>query len=126
MLTPDELLGPNGRLAARLAGWESRPQQLQMARLVAEAIRTRRHAVVEAGTGTGKSLAYLAPAVLAATADQAEPVRVSRPAGGDQGDPDADWDDDPPASGTAERPRRVVISTHTIALQEQLLSLIHI
>jgi ATP-dependent DNA helicase DinG len=121
MLTPDELLGPHGRLAARLAGWESRPQQLEMARLVAEAIRARRHAIVEAGTGTGKSLAYLVPAVLAATADQAEPVRASRPAGGDAGDPDADWDDGPAASGTAERPRRVVISTHTIALQEQLI-----
>ena len=44
------MLGPDGRLAARLAGWESRPQQLEMARLVAEAIRTRRHAVVENGT----------------------------------------------------------------------------
>jgi len=121
MLTTDELLGPNGRLAARLAGWESRPQQLEMARLVADAIRLRRHAIVEAGTGTGKSLAYLVPAVLAATADQAEPARVSRPAGSDPGDPDADWDDTPAAPGTTERPRRVVISTHTIALQEQLI-----
>lgn len=120
MLTPDELLGPSGRLAARLAGWESRPQQLEMARLVAEAIRERRHAVVEAGTGTGKSLAYLVPAVLAATADQAEPVRISRPAGGEAGDSDTDWDEVPAGAGSAERPRRVVISTHTIALQEQL------
>jgi ATP-dependent DNA helicase DinG len=121
MLTPDELLGPNGRLAARLAGWESRPQQLEMARLVAEAIRTRRHAIVEAGTGTGKSLAYLVPAVLAATADQAEPVRVSRPSGSEAGDPDADWDDEPDPPATGARPGRVVISTHTIALQEQLI-----
>lgn len=122
MLTPDDLLGPDGRLAARLAGWESRPQQLEMARLVAEAIRERRHAVVEAGTGTGKSLAYLIPAVLAATADQVEPVRASRPAGGEAADPDADWDGDEPAGAApAARPRRVVISTHTIALQEQLI-----
>ena len=122
MLTPDHLLGPDGRLAARLAGWESRPQQLEMARLVAEAIRTRRHAVVEAGTGTGKSLAYLIPAVLAATADQVEPVPASRPAGTEAGDPDADWDGDEPAGAApAARPRRVVISTHTIALQEQLI-----
>jgi ATP-dependent DNA helicase DinG len=122
MLTPDDLLGPDGRLAARLAGWESRPQQLEMARLVAEAIREGRHAVVEAGTGTGKSLAYLIPAVLAATADQVEPVRASRPAGGEAADPDADWDGDEPAGATAAaRPRRVVISTHTIALQEQLI-----
>jgi len=122
MLSPDDLLGPDGRLAARLAGWESRPQQLEMARLVAEAIRQRRHAVVEAGTGTGKSLAYLIPAVLAATADQVEPVPASRPAGTEAGDPDADWDGAEPAGGTpAARPRRVVISTHTIALQEQLI-----
>ena len=121
MESPDDFLGPAGRLAARLAGWESRPQQLEMAQLVTEAIRSRRHALVEAGTGTGKSLAYLVPAVLAATADQAEPVRASLPAANDAGDPDADWDDPPAATGTAERPRRVVISTHTIALQEQLI-----
>ncbi|MFM7138583.1 MAG: ATP-dependent DNA helicase [Planctomycetota bacterium] len=125
MLTPDELLGPDGRLAARLAGWESRPQQLEMARLVAEAIRTRRHAIVEAGTGTGKSLAYLVPSVLAATADQAEPVRAGGMSASTAPERDADdWDDEPPthnASGTPARPGRVVISTHTIALQEQLI-----
>ena len=120
MATCDDFLAADGRLAARLAGWESRPQQLEMARVVAEAIAARRHAVIEAGTGVGKSLAYLVPAVLAATADQAEPVRVSRPAGGDAGDSDADWDDAPAATRSSERPRRVVISTHTIALQEQL------
>jgi ATP-dependent DNA helicase DinG len=96
-----------------------------MARLVDEAIRGGRHAVVEAGTGTGKSLAYLVPAVLAVTADQVEPVRVTRPASGSPADPEADWDDDDPATAAApatpaSRPRRVVISTHTIALQEQL------
>ena len=116
----DDLLGPNGRLAARLAGWESRPQQLEMARLVTEAIRLRRHAVVEAGTGTGKSLAYLVPAVLAATADQI----VAAPIGSS---PDADDDEDEEDNTTAaptppKRPRRVVISTHTIALQEQLIT----
>ena len=112
--TCDDLLAPDGRLAARLAGWESRPQQLDMARLVAEAIATRRHAIVEAGTGVGKSLAYLVPAILAATADQETPVSA-----GDAGD----WDeaDDERSTATAGRPRRVVISTHTIALQEQLI-----
>ena len=106
MLTPDELLGPNGRLAARLAGWESRPQQLEMARLVGEAIRTRRHAVVEAGTGTGKSLAYLVPAVLAATADQVEPVRTGGSTGGaGSGQAADDWDDEPQAAaGHPARP----------------------
>ena len=116
----DDLLGPSGRLAARLAGWESRPQQLEMARLVGEAIRRRRHAVVEAGTGTGKSLAYLVPAILAATADQA----ASSAAGGDSQAHEPEWDDeaadDTPTA--TQRPSRVVVSTHTIALQEQLIA----
>jgi ATP-dependent DNA helicase DinG len=60
----------------------------------------------------GKSLAYLVPAILAATSDQDE-------AGG--GGPAAGWEDDEPAPGRG-RSRRVVISTHTIALQEQLLT----
>ena len=120
MTSPDDFLAPGGRLAARLAGWESRPQQLEMARLVAQAIAERRHAVVEAGTGVGKSLAYLVPAVLAATADQVEDGSASTelpPA-------DADWDDDAdePVGTSSRRPRRVVISTHTIALQEQLVT----
>jgi len=72
MTTPDDFLAPGGRLSARLAGWEPRPQQLEMARLITEAIAERKHAIVEAGTGVGKSLAYLVPAVLAATADQVE------------------------------------------------------
>lgn len=112
--TCDDLLAPDGRLAARLAGWESRPQQLEMARLVAEAVAARRHAVVEAGTGVGKSLAYLVPAILAVTADQ-------EAAGTEAVEPD--WDDEGDAAETAvpRRPRRVVISTHTIALQEQLI-----
>ncbi|MFM9023811.1 MAG: ATP-dependent DNA helicase [Planctomycetaceae bacterium] len=107
--TCDDLLAAAGRLAARLSGWESRPQQLEMARVVAEAIAARRHAVVEAGTGVGKSLAYLVPAILAATADQDA-------AGGMD-----DWDDEAAATRTGPRPRRVVVSTHTIALQEQLI-----
>ena len=113
MTTPEDVLAPGGRLAARLAGWESRPQQIEMANLVAEAIAARKHAIVEAGTGVGKSLAYLVPAVLAATADQAEPQAVAEP----------DWDvEEPAATSGANRPRRVVISTHTIALQEQLVT----
>jgi len=118
MTTPEDFLAPGGRLAARLAGWESRPQQVEMANLVAEAIATRRHAIVEAGTGVGKSLAYLVPAVLAATADQAESIEP--PA--DAVDPDPGEDDEPLPGVPAVRPRRVVISTHTIALQEQLVT----
>ena len=45
-------------------GGEDRPGQLQMARAVADAISSGRHLVVRAGTGTGKSLAYLVPAVV--------------------------------------------------------------
>jgi ATP-dependent DNA helicase DinG len=114
MTTPADLLAPGGRLSARLAGWEARPQQLEMAALVARAIAERRHAIVEAGTGVGKSLAYLVPAILAATADQDE-------AGG-RTSPSSDWDDDDPPPVGRRRPRRVVISTHTIALQEQLMT----
>ena len=114
MTTPADLLAPGGRLSARLAGWESRPQQLEMAALVARAIAERRHAIVEAGTGVGKSLAYLVPAILAVTADQDEA------AAGTVAEPDWEEDDPPPAG--RGRPRRVVISTHTIALQEQLMT----
>jgi len=112
MTTPADLLAPGGRLSARLAGWESRPQQLEMAALVARAIAERRHAIVEAGTGVGKSLAYLVPAILAATADQDEAPVTAEP---------DEAEDDPPPAGRG-RPRRVVISTHTIALQEQLMT----
>src|SRR5262249_50684676 len=59
MIDPAEILGPSGRIAARLAGYEERPQQLAMARAVAAAIEGRRHLIVEAGTGVGKSFAYL-------------------------------------------------------------------
>lgn len=58
------ILGPDGLLARRIAGYEHRPQQLDMAAAVERAIEERRPAVVEAGTGTGKSLAYAAPAIL--------------------------------------------------------------
>lgn len=54
-----------GRVVAGLAGGgEARPGQRQMADLVARSIERGRHLVVQAGTGTGKSLAYLVPAVL--------------------------------------------------------------
>jgi ATP-dependent DNA helicase DinG len=59
----EELFGPKGKLAA-IRGFEWRPQQQRMARAVAEALSGRTHLVVEAGTGVGKSLAYLIPAVL--------------------------------------------------------------
>jgi ATP-dependent DNA helicase DinG len=81
------ILGPDGIIARQLPQYEPRSQQLQMADAVAEAIADRRHLMVEAGTGVGKSFAYLVPAIQAATAN---------------------------------KECRVVISTHTISLQEQL------
>ncbi len=87
-MSTDAILGPKGSIAKRLSGFESRPQQVQMARAVADAIANRRHLMVEAGTGVGKSFAYLVPAVLAALED---------------------------------RECKVVVSTHTINLQEQLI-----
>lgn len=83
---PSDVLGPDGLLAGEIEGWEHRPQQLEMARLVGAALEKREHAVIEAPTGVGKSFAYLVPLARAAR-----------------------------ASG-----RKVVVSTATIALQEQL------
>jgi ATP-dependent DNA helicase DinG len=76
-----------------------------MAEAVSKAFSQGHHLVVEAGTGVGKSFAYLVPAILHATENQAEVVR------------NADDPDD------KRKPRRrVIISTHTISLQEQLLT----
>jgi len=84
----DEVLGPSGAVARRLANYEHRPQQVEMARAVMRAIEGPNHLMVEAGTGVGKSFAYLVPCILA-------------------------------TCGTPKR--RVVVSTQTIHLQEQLL-----
>jgi ATP-dependent DNA helicase DinG len=51
-------------VTARLVGGEERPEQQEMCRAVAEAFVTQTHLAVQAGTGTGKSLAYLVPAAL--------------------------------------------------------------
>lgn len=51
------------RVTAALPGHEDRPGQQRMAELVAEAIERGRHLIVQAGTGTGKTLAYLVPAI---------------------------------------------------------------
>jgi ATP-dependent DNA helicase DinG len=58
------LLGPHGPLAAALPGFEPRREQQQMAAWVGEALATRGTLIVEAGTGTGKTFAYLVPALL--------------------------------------------------------------
>jgi ATP-dependent DNA helicase DinG len=54
-----------GPLAAHIPGYRPRPQQLEMARAILDAIEADAPLVVEAGTGTGKTLAYLVPALLA-------------------------------------------------------------
>src|SRR6266511_532296 len=59
-----EVLGPEGRLARALPGYEHRADQLAMAHAVERALAERAYLVAEAGTGTGKTLAYLVPAVL--------------------------------------------------------------
>ena len=106
MLSPTDILGPSGRIAARLAHYEQRPQQLEMAEAVAAAIRERRHLIAEAGTGVGKSFAYLVPAILAVAAPQADDTAAA------EGKPE----------GKPPKRRVVVVSTHTISLQEQLLN----
>jgi ATP-dependent DNA helicase DinG len=60
-----EFFSDGGKLG-KAKGYESRPGQARMAERVAEIIEDQRHLVVEAGTGTGKSLAYLVPAAYAA------------------------------------------------------------
>jgi len=94
------VLGSEGRIAKRLTHYEERSQQLAMASAVADALSQQKHLIAEAGTGTGKSFAYLVPAILHATADQGK-----------------DTADQP-----EKRSPRVVVSTHTISLQEQLIA----
>ena len=60
----DRIFAPEGPLAAAVPGFRPRPQQLEMARRIAAAIAGNRALVTEAGTGTGKTFAYLAPALL--------------------------------------------------------------
>jgi ATP-dependent DNA helicase DinG len=78
----DRLLGPGGALARQLPGFRPRAEQITMAHAVADALADSASLVCEAGTGTGKTFAYLVPALV---------------------------------SG-----RRVVVSTGTRALQDQL------
>ena len=80
------LLGADGLFAQHFAGYELRAQQIEMLRAVAGAFNAGATLLVEAGTGTGKSVAYLVPAIY--------------------------W--------AAQNNQRVVISTNTINLQDQL------
>lgn len=83
-MTIDEVFAGDGPLARTLPAFESRPGQVQMAQLIERGFMENAHTIVEAGTGVGKSIAYLVPAL---------------------------------RSG-----KKVVISTGTIALQEQLVT----
>jgi len=78
----EAVFAPDGPLATRLPGFEARPGQVQMSQLIERGFLENAHTIVEAGTGVGKSLAYLVPAI---------------------------------RSG-----KKIVVSTATIALQEQL------
>ncbi len=68
-----EIFSPNGILS-KAKNFEYRPEQQEMARAVAVALETKEHLVVEAGTGVGKSLAYLIPAILFAVANSKKAV----------------------------------------------------
>src|SRR4026209_1080683 len=63
-----EVFGPEGLIAQAHPEYEYRPGQIQMAEAVMRAFEERHHLIVEAGTGTGKTLAYLVPAVASALA----------------------------------------------------------
>ncbi len=121
MLSPAEILGSNGRIAARLQQrYEERGEQLQMAEAVAQAIRRRRHLIVEAGTGVGKSFAYLVPAILAAVDDSASQIASEKRGHDDDDDDEIRNRSDQNDEAKPRRPR-IVVSTHTITLQEQLI-----
>ncbi|MFY9619648.1 MAG: helicase C-terminal domain-containing protein [Pyrinomonadaceae bacterium] len=61
-----EVFGPEGLIARTHPEYEHRPGQIEMASAVLRAFEEKRHLIVEAGTGTGKTLAYLVPAIAAA------------------------------------------------------------
>ena len=59
-----DFFGPGGFLEERLKDYEYRPSQMRMAEAVQRALEEQNHVIIEAGTGTGKTLAYLLPALL--------------------------------------------------------------
>ncbi len=82
----ERILAPGGPMSRVFAGYEHRPQQIEMAQAVANALNRGHHLILEAGTGTGKSIGYLLPSILYS-------LRTGE---------------------------RVVVSTNTINLQDQL------
>jgi ATP-dependent DNA helicase DinG len=83
----EEIFGKNGLIAKYHKEYEFRPGQIKMASAVLRAFEEKKHLIVEAGTGTGKTMAYLVPAIAAALGQN----------------------------------KRIVISTGTKNLQEQLM-----
>ena len=69
----EEIFSPSGILS-KASNFEFRPQQQEMAVAVARALQNREHLAVEAGTGVGKSLAYLIPAILFAIAQKKKAI----------------------------------------------------
>src|SRR5207302_4350771 len=65
MSSLEEVFAPGGLLAAAIAGYRERAQQVEMAHAIGQAIDATGVLVAEAGTGTGKTFAYLVPALLA-------------------------------------------------------------
>ena len=60
----EEVLGPDGLLSHKLPGFSPRTQQIEMAKIIAAAMKNGENLITEAGTGTGKTFAYLVPALL--------------------------------------------------------------
>src|SRR5437762_1999451 len=69
----ERIFSPQGILS-KAKNFEYRPQQQEMAIAVAQALETQQHLAVEAGTGVGKSLAYLVPAILFAVANKKKAI----------------------------------------------------
>ncbi|HEY9101500.1 ATP-dependent DNA helicase [Chitinimonas sp.] len=64
MTTLDDVFSENGLFSQAIPGYRPRPQQVEMAQAVEQAIRAKKPLIAEAGTGTGKTYAYLVPALL--------------------------------------------------------------
>ena len=119
------ILGPNGSISRRIKNYEHRNEQMAMAEAVGNALRNRNHLIVEAGTGVGKSFGYLVPAILHATS--AENAMASKSKPDVKADKGADQAKDKQKSGKdgddeEDSVKRIIVSTHTISLQEQLIS----
>ncbi len=91
-----DVLAQNGFISQNLENFEERPEQIEMSCAVRRAFDSHRNLAVEAGTGVGKSFAYLVPAIQYAVNN-------------------AEHD-------TSSKPLKTLISTYTITLQEQLIN----